>query len=302
VSVPPTVTVPGTLTVTLAADPTAAEADLTGFVVLTSSDQTQTRRIPYWTRIEAPQLGTEPHLTLPRPGVYQGTTVGKPSLVSTYRYPDAPGAVGIPNDLHGPEQVWRVNLRGLVANFGVVIIDHTPGAKIQPRIVAAGDENRLTGYTALPIDLNPYRRSFDQLVPVVGDILPKPGAYDIVFDTVSAAAAGAFTFRFWTNDTTPPTARLATPVVTRNGVLRVTVADAGSGVDPGSFSARIDGKARNVRWSGATGTALVSVGALRPGPHALKLEVADYQETKNSEDVARILPNTRKLETSFRVR
>jgi len=34
----------------------------------------------------------------------------------------------------------------------------------------------------------------------------------------------------------------------------------------------------------------------------LRLRVSDYQETKNTESVARILPNTRTLTTTFRVR
>src|SRR5207244_7727251 len=59
------------------------------------------------------------------------------------------------------------------------------GVRIQPRVVVAGDENRLTGYAGLPITLNPYLPTFDRLEPVVGAILPAPGAYDVVFDTTS---------------------------------------------------------------------------------------------------------------------
>jgi hypothetical protein len=38
------------------------------------------------------------------------------------------------------------------------------------------------------------------------------------------------------------------------------------------------------------------------GRHVLNFSVADYQETKNMEDVARIRPNTRTVRTSFTVR
>jgi len=34
----------------------------------------------------------------------------------------------------------------------------------------------------------------------------------------------------------------------------------------------------------------------------VRLRVSDYQETKNTENVARILPNTRTLTATFRVR
>jgi hypothetical protein len=36
--------------------------------------------------------------------------------------------------------------------------------------------------------------------------------------------------------------------------------------------------------------------------HRLRLRVSDYQETKNTENVARILPNTRVLSATFRIR
>jgi hypothetical protein len=41
---------------------------------------------------------------------------------------------------------------------------------------------------------------------------------------------------------------------------------------------------------------------LSPGTHRLTFQVSDYQETRNMEDVGPILPNTRTLTTSFRVR
>ena len=39
-----------------------------------------------------------------------------------------------------------------------------------------------------------------------------------------------------------------------------------------------------------------------PGRHRLVLSVADYEETKNMEDVVRILPNTARLTATVRVR
>ena len=38
------------------------------------------------------------------------------------------------------------------------------------------------------------------------------------------------------------------------------------------------------------------------GVHRLAVEVADFQETKNMEDVLRILPNTRVYRATFRIR
>ena len=47
----------------------------------------------------------------------------------------------------------------------------------------AGDERRLTGYPALPFNLNPYLRTFGEPVLAAGTILPAAGAYDVVFDS-----------------------------------------------------------------------------------------------------------------------
>ena len=47
--------------------------------------------------------------------------------------------------------------------------------------------------------------------------------------------------------------------------------------------------------------ARVSVSRLRRGRHTLILTVADFQEVKNNENVAGILPNTRRFQASFLV-
>jgi hypothetical protein len=69
--------------------------------------------------------------------------------------------------------------------------------------------------------------------------------------------------------------------------------------DPESLEARVDGGNRGVSFRG--GVVSVATGGLRAGSHVLVLTVADFQETKNNENVARILPNTRTLRLSFRV-
>ena len=101
------------------------------------------------------------------------------------------------------------------------------------------------------------------------------------------------------NDVSPPTARLL-ETTARGGVLRVRVADAGAGVDPGSLEATISGRSRPVRY--ANGIASIDVTGAGTGSHPLVFTVSDYQEAKNMENVARILPNTRVLRTTIRVR
>jgi subtilisin family serine protease len=288
-------TVNGT-TVTLAVGADASEGDGVGFVTLTRG--TDSRRVPYWFHVEVPRLGTQPHRTLTKPGVYGGNTKGRKSVVSTYRYPELGLAcnckTGVPLNLSGPEQVFRFTLKQPVANFGAAIITHAAGVRIQPRLVVAGDENRLLGFTALPVGINPYR-DYGRIVPAVGAILPKPGAYDFVFDTPGGAKAGAFTFRLWVNDTTPPRVR---PLVSTRGAIRIGVTDAGSGVDPGSIDITVDGEVRTYAFQ----RGVLTVRGIRPGVHRVALTVADFQESKNMEDVGPVLPNTRTVSLRVNVR
>jgi subtilisin family serine protease len=294
VAAPPTVTVPGTVPVTLTVDPSAGERDLTGFVTLTRG--TDVRRVPYWLRVEAPKLPRERHLVLARTGTYSGNTAAGASLVSSYRYPEGPPGAGVPTLLTGPEQVFRFRLTRPVANLGAVVLSQATNARIQPRLVSGDDENRLVGETAYPVDVNPYAR-YGTAEPVVGAVLPTPGEYDVVFDTASPATAGKFTFRFWIDDVTPPSIGVVRG--TRSGVL-VRVADAGSGVDPRSLKATVDGRSRGVDWRGGN-RAFVDA-QLGRGRHALVFTASDYQEAKNMENTGPVLPNTRTLRTTFVVR
>jgi subtilisin family serine protease len=280
VAVPPTVAVPGSLSVTATAGATAG--DVTGFVVLTRG--TDVRRIPFWFAVSAPKLGSQPKTMLRRAGTYTGTTKGAPSGVSTYRYPTGGDVV-----YGGPERAFRFAVTGHQANAGVVV---TSG-RVTPHLTFDGAEDHLAGYTGLPLDLNPYRKTYGESVRAAAVVLPAAGTYDAVFDTRSSADAGPFTFRYWVNDVTPPRLRL----VPSRGSIVVRATDAGSGVDPSSIVATLGGKAVKVRYA----SGIIRMAAAK-GRHALVLSVADYQETKNMEDVAKILPNTATLRTTVRVR
>jgi len=179
------------------------------------------------------------------------------------------------------------------------VTSHAKGVDVEPRLVRDGDENRLVGYTGLPEDLNPYS-NFGRAEPVVGAVLPVPGVYDFVFDTRSGGRPGAFTFRFWINDTTPPGVRLIARSVGRGSPLRLALTDSGSGVDPTSIVAKIDGSLRSYHY--AHGILTLDTARLKAGAHKVRVTVADYQETKNMEDVGPILPNTRTFSASFVVR
>jgi hypothetical protein len=288
--------VPGTLSLELHAG--TQQGEIAGVVVLRRDDVA--RRIPVWGRVSVPRLVTANAPLLRRPGIYAGNTRGRPARVDTYRYPDVPAGSVVTSRLHGPEQVFRVVVRRPVANIGVVVTSRGPGVHVEPRLVADGDENRLTGYAALPFDLNPYVDEFESPVLAAGAIAPPPGTYDVVFDSATRAGAGRFRFRFWVDDTTPPSARLVNRTVGAGRPIRVRVGDAGAGVNARSLEASIDGQTVTARLA-ATNEVRISTSGVAPGRHRVRLSVADYQETRNMENVARILPNTRVLTTSVTV-
>jgi hypothetical protein len=294
-----TVTVPGELPFKVRVGAAAQTGDLSGYIVLRRLSDV--RKIPFWARVAVPRLGKHRVLSLQRPGVYKGTTAGRPALVSRYRYPENPSGVGVTTVLRGREAVYRILLRRRVANFGVVVTQAARGVRIEPRVVSGQDENQLTGYAGLPVARNPYLEgAFWTPVPVAGALSPDHGTYSLVFDSATKAAAGRFTFRYWVNDVTPPTLRLRSASVQRGGSLMIAATDAGSGVSPDHVFATIDGQA--VRATFGRGVIRIGTARLTPGTHRLRLQVSDFQETKNDENVARILPNTRVLTVTFRVR
>jgi hypothetical protein len=196
--------------------------------------------------------------------------------------------------------VFRFTLRRRVANFGAVVLSAARGVRVSPRLVAGADENRLVGYTALPASLNPYQE-FARPEPVVAAVLPDPGSYALVFDTPTGAKPGAFTFRFWVNDTAPPSIRLLNRTTIAGRLLRFTVHDAGSGVDPRSLRVRVGGKPFPFfTYSG--GTLSIRTKGLSAGTHSVTVTASDYQETKNMEDVGPVLPNTRVLHATVTLR
>ena len=286
-----------TLSLRLTVSRTAKAGDATGFVVFTR--ESAVRRVAFWFHVDVPRLGLDRQRTLRRPGVHRGNTAGKPSRVSTYRYPERGLAPGVPTRLGGPEEVFRFTLRRKVANFGVAILGRARGVRVSPRLVADDDENRVVGYTGMPANLNPYQ-AFGRAEPVVGAVLPDPGVYDFVFDTPTRGKPGAFTFRFWINDTSPPSIRPLARATAVGRPIRFAVRDSGSGVDPLSLRVRLN-RAR-VPFTYGNGILSIRTAKLRPGKAHVVIAASDYQEAKNMEDVGPVLPNTRVLRTTVTLR
>ena len=298
-ALPATVSVPGELTISATVTRNAAPGDVDAYVELRRG--AEVRRVPLWGRVDAGALARHrPGVALKGLGVHKATTAGRPELVTRYRYPEDPRGVGVTTTLRGPELVYIVGMGTGISNFGVVITRRAKGCTVEPRVVADFDENRLTGYAALPLNHNPYMDQFDTDILAAGALSPAPGAYAIVFDSATRAGAGAFTFRFWVNDVTPPTLRLRTKVIRAGQDVKVGAVDKGSGIYADSIAASVDGSV--VGASYRDGVVRLATRRLQPGTHRLRLRVSDVQESKNTENVARILPNTRWLTATFRVR
>ena len=287
VTVAPTLVVPGTLSLELVAGATEGEAS--GTVILRRAGVT--RRIPFWGRVSVPKLSVRGASQLLRTGSYAGDTRGRPALVDTYRFPEVPAGGVVSARLAGPEQVFRVRITRPVANFGVVITQRGTGSRVEPRVVRDADEDRLTGYAALPLDQNPYVTEFGSPVPAAGALRPAPGTYYVVFDSPTRAGAGTFRFRFWVDDVAPPKATVVRRTVRAGDAVTIRVRDAGSGFDVRSIEATLDGRPARARPSGSE--IRIPTTGLSVGRHRLRIELADYQETRNNENVTRILPNTR---------
>ncbi len=169
-------------------------------------------------RARSPESGSQ---LLRRPGVYHGDTRRGKALVSSYRFPEPPGAPGSAGAASPARSRSSGSCSGSRPPTPARSFSGTRrGVRVSPRLVRAGDEDRIAGYPGLPIRINPYQGHFFGATPAVGVFRPNPGTYDVVFDTPRGRSPGPFTFRFWLNDTTPPTARLVAHAVPRGGRLR----------------------------------------------------------------------------------
>src|SRR5262245_31972955 len=257
-------TVPGVLTLRFLVG-NLAEGETTGYVTLRRG--TDVRRIPFWGRAAIPQLGRQQFVPLRSPGFHSGTTAGRRALVTRYRYPEDPSGMDVTTFLRGPEAAYRVQISKRVANFGVVVTRQSPGTRVEARIVAGEDENRLTGVAALPFARNPYLPDLFEAVPAVAALMPRQGRYTVVFDSATRAGAGRFGFRFWVDDVTPPTLRVRARTVAGGSPVRVGAIDRGSGVCPQLITATIDGRTARATFKG--GVISIPTSGIAAGRHRL---------------------------------
>ena len=252
---------------TAIAAPGSIQGSRTGFVELTRG--TDRRRIPYWLRVSAPALAAAQTTPLTARARTRATREGaRRSSTRT-----APG---------GSSRLRRTARRcragagvpGLAAESGRELRrrGHGRAPDVQPRVVRAGDENRLLGRSRSPTTrIRTRPASAGRARRRAG--APGPGDYDIVFDTLGASRAGPFTFRFWIGDTSRPA---AVPVAraASSGSPRATTA-------PGSIRAGFGSRRRTPPVGASTAPrVLVRTARARRGRHTLTVDVSDDQDPR----------------------
>ena len=214
--------------------------------------------------------------------------------MSSYRYPDVlPATLCIPVRLSGREVVYRVHVRRRIANFGVAVVKRASGVRVEPRVVRAGDENRVAGYTGLPFDQNPYRSGYGRHRLVVGVVLPVPGS--TTSSSIRLPAHGPERSAFGSGRATSGRRPSGCSAFgTDSSSLRsLTAAPGWTHIATGADRRRLRPRLVCVRSRAPL------FGRQRTRPTHAELTASDYQETKNMENVARILPNTRTVRTTF---
>jgi minor extracellular serine protease Vpr len=304
---PVAVVAPGGATdvvVSVHAPPDAPSGEDYGFLMLTQGSVV--RRVPYFFLVDRSALAAYVPKALRI--LQQGDTRRGTSRVTTYRYPAAPfgnqpDEPSMTED--GSEIAYGTTLPGKAVNAGVVVLDESSGARVDPWYLGALDENDVQGFTGTPVDVNELTYDYKQDVGAAGVEFPAAGTYYVVVDSGrgqfdNRRLAGRYTLRSWVNDVTPPTLQLLTTRVTAGRptlVFRTT--DTQSGVDPSSLTIGYRGNLVGTDiYRRPSGLAIFvlpeSVPALRSGRVRLRMISSDYQETKNVDtEGPQIMPNTR---------
>ena len=266
----------------------------TGAASSSSRAAAQTRRIPYWLRVDA-CLGSsasrgsccEATGRLPR----QHAQAAR-ARVTSYRYPASPGALGLTH---------------AAARAGAGLPLRAPPARRQlgrghrSRRRAARTSRRGSSApatrTASPATrrcrsgINPYQPGFYG-TRAGGRRLPShPGRYDLVFDTPTASAAGQLHLPLLgRRHDAADRALLSTSrraEASRSGSSWPTAARASTRA---RSARRSTGTSAAIRYSPRDGLVHVALRRLSAGRHRLVFTASDYQETKNTEDASGTLP------------
>jgi len=263
----------------------AAEGEATGFVVLTRGTEREACSVLGFQRRDGRGLPPSRSGPLRARGSIRATRAASRHSSRAIAIPTTRPGAQFPVDLGGPEQVFRFTL----TRAGRQLRRRRPVTRSRrPGLAAARHRRRRgtawIGNTGLPSDLPTRYSNYGLPEPVVGGCAPHAGfVYSLVFDTPSGARPGVFTFRFWMND-----------VASAESEAPHALGHADAAAAGGRERQRLRGRPRVDCDLDRRDPFRLPPQARRPHSPALTpvawdasaaLSVADYQETKNMEDV-----------------
>ena len=313
------------LQVTARSSAGAVAGDDFGFVVLRRGSDA--RRIPYAFSVTRSSLGGAQ--VIPLRTLQAGDTRVGEDRARVYRWPTSPfsilGIFGVDPSVNddGKEKVYALDLPKQAVNAGVVVVRPQPNLNanitallssnqpIHPWFLGSLDENDVTGYAGIPVNVNGLLPDFLYSVGASGGVFLPAGRYYVSVDSgrdlfTGRSLAGPYVLRSWVNDVKPPTVRLLTKAISSGRpTIAVKVTDAKSGVDPFSLQLFFGPPKRTQQvgattWDAQAGIATFSVPReapkLEPGTQFMRVVAADYQEGKNIDtEGPNPMPNTRFL-------
>ena len=298
--VAPTVSVPGGLDLTATVTAAATDGDLTGFVRLTRAESRSGGPVLAPCRPAGPRRGDGD------PAQGSGSAGRQHARQAVARLPLPLSRRSAGRDRDGRAAGARAGVPLHVDQAGGQLRrrDHAAQRRGQGRAARSSRTATRTASPATrrcPTNLNPYLAQFGNPVLAAAAIRPLAGSYDIVFDSADASGAGGFTFRFWVDDTQPPSLKLTQARVRRN--LPLVVRAIGSRLRASTRRrSRPRSTAGRARRPCVAGNLRIRTIGVKPGKHRLRLQASDYQESRNMENVPPILPNTRVLSAAIVIR
>jgi subtilisin family serine protease len=301
----------------------AAAGDNFGFVLLRRGSDV--RRIPYAFSVTSSSLAGA--TVTPLKKLQSGDTRTGDDRARVYRWPTSPfsilGIFGVDPSVFddGKEKVYSLDLPKQAVNAGVVVVRPAPkldanitallssNQPIHPWFLNSLDENDVTGYAGIPVNVNGSMPDFLFSIGASGGVFLPAGRYYVSVDSgrdlfTGRPLHGPFVLRSWVNDVKPPKVELLTKTISSGRpTIAAKITDPGAGVDPFSLRLFFGPPKRIEEVGGAsyddrTGVATFSIPrealALEPGTQFMRIVASDYQEAKNIDtegDSPR--PNTR---------
>jgi minor extracellular serine protease Vpr len=303
----------------------ATAGDDFGFLLLRRG--TDVRRIPYAFSVTRSALGGA--TVLPLKTLQVGDTRTGQDLARVYRWPNSPfsilGIFGVDPTVNddGKEKVYALDIPKQAVNAGVVVVRPRPSLDagivsllstnqpIHPWFLSSLDENDVTGYAGIPVNVNGLLPDFLYSIGASGGEFLPAGRYYVAVDSgrdpfTGRSLAGPYQLRSWVNDVKPPAVKLLTTAISSGRpTIAAKVVDAKSGVDPFSLQLFFGPPQRTEQvgattYDPSTGIATFSIPRdaqpLQVGAQFMRIVAADYQESKNIDvEGSNPMPNTKFL-------